>query len=381
MIQTGQIVDLQNKDAFYFKGNEPERKIFYHLLSIGELNVGKTFTFDTVPIYRSQSIFKNANGNYKLIGIRKGDGILYPFFKHKNGEEVVISIKSETFNDFILGDFFDLILIPVFTGRNVFNNLPANKTSTNVEVIILDKMQDGYLALYGERTIFLYVFSNLDIFIGESILLDVYENFWVKFGNIGSMLYSPKLVTSTFEVTSQPRDITAVSIDNKPYIFYSRYLFNTNNSGLSTDIRFWPLKFADLSSFRSAPPNTGYQLISITYAKYPVYGFVNSADPTDVFTASFSNSIDLNNRLGSFFNLNTFPYSLLLGQTPTKDTSAYLLKQIYEPAGIYIYIRNGETFAVNSQNFDVSSAVVGQYFDLKLTPYIFGTVDDVNKVL
>ena len=28
-------------------------------------------------------------------------------------------------------------------------NLPANKTNTNAEVIVLDKIQDGYLALYG----------------------------------------------------------------------------------------------------------------------------------------------------------------------------------------------------------------------------------------
>jgi hypothetical protein len=71
----------------------------------------------------------------------------------------------------------------------------------------------------------------------------------------------------------------------------------------------------------------------------------------------------------------------LLGQTPTKDTGAYLLKQIYEPAGVYIYTRNGETYAVNGQNFDISSTLVGQYFDLKITPYIFGTVNDVNKVV
>ena len=384
LVVTGQILDLKTPKELFFQPQGTNEKYYVgHLLNIGELNVGKTFTFDLVPEYRAVSIFKNAEGEYKLIGIlTNSEGILYPVFRSKSGEILIISEKVETFNNFILGDSFDLSLVEVFKGFNIFNNLPSNKTSSNVEVLVLNKLQNGYLALYQDKTIFLSTGANLDGFIGLPILVDIYRKFWVSEGNIGTSLASTKRSDAIFNLTDKNLGINIVLIDKKPYVFKSGNILNTNNSGKVLTIDYLPIQFSEFNSFLPASVNTGYELVAIlksSRGKSPLYTFVNATDSTDVRAVKFLDPIDLNNRLGSFFEFQSSEYYFLTGLTPSIDTTTFQLKQIFKSSSkIYVFSKEGKTYYVNGENFDIAPSLVGKYFVIEYIPYIVGKIDDVN---
>lgn len=383
-VVTGQILDLKTSTELFFQPQGTNEKYYVgHLLNIGELNVGKTFTFDLIPEYRAVSIFKNAEGEYKLIGILSNNsGILYPIFRSKSGEILAISEKVETFNNFILGDSFDLSLVEVFKGFNVFNNLPANKTSSNVEVLVLNKIYNGYLALYNNKTIFLSTNTNLDSFIGLPILLDIYRKFWVSEGGIGTSLASVKTIDAIFNLTDKNLGISIVLIDNQPLVFKSGNILNSNNSGLTLTIDYLPIQFSEFNSFLPAPKNTGYELVNIlksSSGKNPLYTFVNATDSTDVRAIKFLDPIDLNNRLGSFFTFKSSEYYLLTGLTPSDNKSEFQLKQIFKSSSkIYVFLKEGKTYYVNGENFDIAPSLVGKYFEITYIPFIVGKINNVN---
>jgi len=382
-IVTGQILDLKTPKELFFQPRGTNEKYYLgNLLNIGELNVGKTFTFDLVPEYRAVSIFKNAEGEYKLIGIlTNSEGILYPIFRSKSGEILAISEKVESFNNFILGDSFDLSLVEIFKGFNVFNNLPSNKTSSNVEVLVLNKLQNGYLALYQDKTVFLSTSVNLDSFIGLPILLDIYRKFWVSEGNIGTSLASTKKTDVIFNLSDKNLVLSIVLIDKKPYVFKSGNILNTNNSGLTLTIDYLPTQFSEFKSFLPAPANTGYELVSILKSSsgIPLYTFVNATDSSDVRVIKFLDPIDLNNRLGSFFTFESSEYYLLVELSPSTDTTTFQLKQIFKSSSkIYVFSKEGKTYYVNGENFDIAPSLVGKYFVIDYIPYIVGKIIDVN---
>jgi len=301
-IVTGEILDLKSSTNLFFQPRNTNEKYYLgHLSDIGELNVGKTFTFDLIPEYRAISIFKSPNGNYKLIGIFGNNAdFLYPIFKSRDGSIISISEQVDTFNNFILGDFFDLSLVEVYKGSNVFNNLPANKTSANVEVLVLNKFQTSYLVLYDGKTIYLSSDTNLDVFIGKTILVNIYRKFWVLKGVIGTSLTSTKKTNAIFNLTDKKLGIKIVLIDNLPYVFKTGVILNTNNNGKILDIDYVPIKFTEFNSFLPALPNTGYELVSIlnsSTGKTPLYTFVNTKDLSDVFAVKFLDPIDLEQRV------------------------------------------------------------------------------------
>ena len=382
-VVTGQILDLKTSNELFFQPQGTNEKYYLgNLLNIGELNVGKTFTFDLVPEYRAVSIFKNAEGEYKLIGIlTNNNGILYPIFRSNSGEILATSEKVESFNNYILGDFFDLSLVEIFKGFNVFNNLPANKTSSNVEVLVLNKLQNGYLVLYNGKTVFLSTCTNLDSFIGLPILLDIYRKFWVSEGNIGTSLALVKKTDAIFNLTDKNLGLSIVLIDKKPYVFKSGNILNTNNSGLTLTIDYLPTQFSEFKSFFPAPANTGYELVNILKSSSgnPLYTFVNANDSTDVRAIKFLDPIDLNNRLGSFFTFESSEFYLLVELSPSTDTTTFQLKQIFKSSSdVFVFSKEGKTYYVNGENFDIAPSLVGKYFIIEYIPYIVGKINDVN---
>lgn len=109
MIEIGQILSIINEKALFFQGKE--KYYINHSLSIGNKEVGKMFTFILVEKFRATGILYNPDGEYKLIGFRFYNGILFPFFKNKKGDIIAISLWQIDFNNYIIGDFYDLNLI------------------------------------------------------------------------------------------------------------------------------------------------------------------------------------------------------------------------------------------------------------------------------
>ena len=396
-IVTGQILKIYNSEHFFFQPENTNEAIYIgHDSDIGELEVGKTFTVNLLPRYTPSYFFKNPKGNYKLIDMRISTGsikdnnyYLFLYFKIRDNNDIIqISVGDEyNFNNFILGDYFDLELIEDYKGFNVFNNLPENKTSENKEILIIQNFKQKYcLASYDNKIIFLTTKTDLDSFIGKPILVDLYRKYLSSYSGIfiGTNYYSGVNANAQFILTDNTLKLSLVNIENKPYILETQSILNTNNSGKILNLDYFPIKYTEFRNFTPTTDNTGYELLNIQLdaSELVLYLFKNTADPNDLFALRFLDPIDLNNRYGSFFNFKPSPYYLLTETTPTTDTTSYLLKQIFSSSNsnypIYEYTKNGESYYVNGENFDIATSLVGKYFDIGFIPYIAGTIKDVN---
>jgi hypothetical protein len=347
-----------------------------------------------VSRYTSSYFSKNPKGNYKLIDMRISTGsikdnnyYLFLYFKIRDNDDIIqISVNKEyNFNNFILGDSFDLGLIEDYKGFNVFNNLPENKTSENKEILIIQNLKKNYcLASYDNKIIFLTTKTDLEPFIGKPILVDLYRKYLSSYSGIfiGTNYYSGINANAQFILTDNTLKLSLLKIENQPYVLETQSILNTNNSGKILNLDYFPIKYSEFNGFTEAPDNTGYQLLNIQLdaSKLVLYIFKNTADPNDLFALRFLDPIDLNNRYGSFFNFKPSPYYLLTETTLTTDTSSYLLKQIFSSSTIPIYefTKKGQSYYVNGENFDIATSLVGKYFDIKFIPYIAGTIKDVN---
>ena len=45
---------------------------------------------------------------------------------------------------------------------------------------------------------------------------------------------------------------------------------------------------------------------------------------------------------------------------------------------LFEFTKNGESYYVNGQNFDIAPSLVGKYFIIEYIPYIVGKINDVN---
>jgi len=83
--------------------------------------------------------------------------------------------------------------------------------------------------------------------------------------------------------------------------------------------------------------------------------------------------------LGSFFEFQSSEYYLLTGLTPSNDTTTFQLKQLYKlDTNIFVFTKEGKTYYVNGENFDINASLVGKYFEITYIPFIVGKINDVN---
>lgn len=383
MIEIGQILSIINEKALFFQGKE--KYYINHSLSIGNKEVGKMFTFILVEKFRATGILYNPDGEYKLIGFRFYNGILFPFFKNKKGDIIAISLWQIDFNNYIIGDFYDLNLIKYYIGVNSVDYLPSNKTSNNVKVTLLNKFGHGYLALYNENSIFIKNDINLDNYLGKPIYIDLYPSFWASRGILGEEYPNVLNSNAQFYLTNNENRISTVIINNNLHIILSGYILNSNNIGKTLNIDYGIVNFLEPLNLTPTLNNSGYELITINKSLYngnnSVYVFRNSQNFKEIIYVKTLFNIDLNNRLGSFFDLKVDPFYQLLSFSPSNEIkdSSYLLKEIfYSKSNLCSFIKDNNKIYVNIKGFSFNPSQIGEYFELSIFPFIIADILDVN---
>jgi hypothetical protein len=374
MIETGKILQLIDSNHFLFQG-KTEKLWIGHKSSIGQLEVGKNVTLNLIERFQATSIFKNPLGNYKLVDIYKAfkannnDSFYLTFNKLDENKQINVTISCLDFNNNILGDYFDLSLTENYVGINSIDNLLENKSSANTEIIILDKIQikttnNYYLSLYNNKIITLKTKTNLDKYIGTSILIELYKKYLAlldvfiedKFYNLPKEIF-------TFQYSNKSNNFF-IKNNKEISMIADNEIINSNNIGKNIDISYFPLYFCYLFLFKEST-NSGYKLVNIQQGSVPHYIFVDKNND-DVFAISLPNTISLNNKLGSLFTFNKFDLFLLSNMEPSINTNDYLFSQVLDN-GIHNFVKDKKSYFVNMGNFEIALSSIGKYFNLTLT--------------
>jgi hypothetical protein len=62
----------------------------------------------------------------------------------------------------------------------------------------------------------------------------------------------------------------------------------------------------------------------------------------------------------------------------TENNNYFLLTEIINNSNIKIFKKDGIKYAINTNNFDISTSSLGSYFDIDIRPYILGEIIDTN---
>jgi hypothetical protein len=386
MIETGKILSLISDSNLLFQGSK-EKLVINNYNKFGNLEIGKVVSAIIIPFFYGLSYFKNINGKYKLISIEAGKRKTGLYFKIKNTEEiilVVLDLNDNSFNNLILGDYFDLDIIPSYKGFNYFKNIPENKNCLNEEVIILNIIDDThFLALRNKETIIISADKKVDAYIGESILITLYRAVGSQNIQIGSNFSKGFINNFTFDLTTGFSKY--ITLNNEDLILNNRTIVSSNNTGKNLSVNFIPIKYGSYTSFKeSKDKNSGYELLGINQSFNDNVGsehiFRDVAKKDKIFACYFIQPLDLNNKLGSVFTfINTDYYKLFnILNTSRIDNGEYLLLEIIPNANVKLFIKNNIKYAINCENFTISDSLLGCYFTLEIKKYIYGDIIDVN---
>jgi hypothetical protein len=388
MIETGKIIGLKDKKHFYLDIGK-ETLYIGNEFEFGNLEIGKEVSLDLIPRFQAQSFVKNINGNYKFVDIIQSKGEkkspLIIFLNLVTNELIDVTLDNQftNFNNYILGDFYDLNIIETYKGFDFLENIPQNKNCLNVEITILNALSASlhYIALYKEKLILISSNDNLNAYIGQTILISLYKKYITYFCQIGNNFYPSKSDIFTFNLSYGINKL--ISRDNNDYILTTESEITSNNIGKNILLNYYPLKYGDFNSLKiSTNLKEGYKLLGLLQSGQYIFVDVNNKD--NIFSCYFSQPINFDNKLGSIFSFTYSDYNLLieikniLKTDQNTNPDYYRLTEIIENSTIKIFSRNNVKYAVNCKKIGIADSFLGANFDLNIIPYIFGEIKDIN---
>jgi hypothetical protein len=299
-----------------------------------------------------------------------------------------VAKKTENIKQFNLGKNYDLDLVEIYKGINPLPNLKENKNKDNEVVYILNKsggenVVGFYLAQFrGNKTISIHASSQLDQFVGKSVLIQLFRKKLGKsyyFDNTNEIISIPQ---SNVLFDSAVGEELLVLKEKQQTLIQSTSLIFSYESGAIIDMQYIPIYIGINPSFKKSPKNKGYLLsMVINYGKKLNYLFINFDDNTDKRLVYFPVDLDLENAIGQYFTFESFPLSSAINvQSLTDNTTSpvYILETILNN-NLYIFSKDTQKYFVEIKGFDLGSHNIGKLFSLGLIPIIRGTTIDFES--
>jgi len=363
------------------------------------LSVGKKINLEIIQRYSAKSFFQNNNGKYKLIQISNSfetSKLLY--YKNEITGKIInvtLSNSVNSVNRYVIGEKYDLELIPLYKGINIVPDLPSNKTSINEKITIINVLisnNNTYEILNSKNEVFIMhpeekQTNIVDNFLGKSLLATIYPKY------LASRIYPLDIlntgITLPFIYKGIVNDNPLLTNSNQDYLLYNKVsndlVINKVNLGVQLTINFNYVGVSLSSTFQKS--NDGiFQLLSVINwnDSFNIYLFKNKNDKNVIALRLFKD-INLNNdEIGNYFKLNYQQFFLLKTLKAVNDNvdvnTHYLLETIIEKDGICIFSINNKIVVTYNKLFSISPSKTGKYFIIDYSPFIYGFVNDVNDV-
>lgn len=374
---------LENYDQYHslvgnVNGNKEDERYIGRVSDIGKLEIGQTLQINFVKRYEGISFVKNTMGAYKFVDIAesKQDNIPFLFFVNNlTNEYIEVSLNEGDylyFNFGVIGENYDLYLVPYYKGLEFKQNIPQNKNCLNTEILIVSKRAPKhYLSIYNGNTILLSTEYNLEPFVGTTVLFELYPKYLAFFIQIGNTFYPPindnftlGLCKSTEKLASKYNSSTGQMED---FYFQTISLVPSINIGKTINVDYYPIKFGLYNTFKlSENPCSGYELLTINQDGKLI--FRNVQNSKDVFAVIFLFSLGLANNLGQVFEFTFIDFFTLININSISkvDNGNFCLVEIYKSNNIKVFVKNNIKIAVQVEDYEIAPSSLGKYFDLKL---------------
>jgi len=394
-IESGTVLEIYDKYhclSGNTNGDKNDEKYLGKTCNIGKLEVGQNFKFQSVKRFEGLSFVKNTNGNFKLVDISSSKIREIPFLFFRNiitNEYIEVSLNEGDyvyFNFGLIGETFDLFLVPYYKGLEFKQNLLQNKNCLNTEILVISKRAPNhYLCIHNEITILLSTKYNLETFIGTTVLFEIYPKYLAIFFQIGEIFYPPNndnfilglSKTKENEIIASKYNSCSGLMEN--FYFQTDSLIPSINIGKTINVDYYPKKFGLYNTLKlSENPNIGYELLTLNQDGNFI--FRNVQNSQDVFAVNFLFSPGLENNLGQVFMFTFIDFFTLIGINSVSkiDNGNFCLVELFKENNIKVFVKNNIKIAVQVEDYEIAASSLGKYFDLQLNlvyfvPHILNT--------